>query len=352
MTTTELAPANGNKPLTIKQRLQSAEFVSALAQIVPSHCKPERMARIAITALTRTPKLAECDQASFFRCLMDLSQWGLEPDGRRAHLIPFQNNRRGCVECQLIVDYKGYVELAYRSGVVKNIHADVVRDGDVFEYSTGRIVAHVPHFLRRDADKPAKPGEVFAAYCVVELEGGTVKTEVLSHEEIEGIRKRSRAGNNGPWVTDWCEMAKKTAFRRATKWLPLSAEIRDAFERDDDTLEGTAVPSRPSAETVDDLSAMLGAGHDEDYSQEPPPIDEASVPKTGDEPDPLLIEGAREAFAAAIESGKPTLVTKAEEEYRTKAHDDATRTVVSGLAADARSQIKAKAPKKQGDLVS
>jgi recombination protein RecT len=74
----------------------------------------------------------------------------------------------------------------------------------------------------------------------VELDGGTVKTEVLSHEEIEGIRKRSRAGNNGPWVTDWCEMAKKTAFRRATKWLPLSAEIRDAFERDDDVIEGVA----------------------------------------------------------------------------------------------------------------
>jgi recombination protein RecT len=79
------------KQLTIKERLQSPAFIQALAEIVPQHCKPERMARIAITALTRTPKLAECDQASFFRCLMDLSQWGLEPDGRRAHLIPFEN---------------------------------------------------------------------------------------------------------------------------------------------------------------------------------------------------------------------------------------------------------------------
>lgn len=255
---TGLATANGHdKPRTIKERLQSPEFIAALGETMPTHCKPERMARIAITALTRTPKLAQCDQASFFRCLLDLSQWGLEPDGRRAHLIPFDNRKRGVTECQLIIDYKGYVELAYRSGVVRNIHADVVREGDVFDYSTGRIVKHVPHFLRRDASKPQKSGEVFAAYCVVELDGGTVKTEVLSHDEIEGIRKRSRAGNNGPWVTDWCEMAKKTAFRRATKWLPLSAEIREAFERDDDVIEGVAAPARPVASTLDDLSAML-----------------------------------------------------------------------------------------------
>ena len=72
-----------------------------------SYRTPDRFIRIALTALTRTPKLTTCDHGSFFQALLDLSQLGLEPDGRRAHLIPFRNNKRNCVECQLIIDYKG-----------------------------------------------------------------------------------------------------------------------------------------------------------------------------------------------------------------------------------------------------
>ena len=260
------------REMTIKQRLQSPQMIEELGKAMPKHCKPERMARIAITALTRTPKLAECTQASFFECLLSLSQWGLEPDGRRAHLIPYGN------KATLIIDYKGYVELAYRSGVVRNIHADVVRQGDIFVYSTGRVIEHVPHFLRQDENKPEKPGNIYAVYCQVELVGDTVKTEVLSRDDVEAIRKRSRAGNSGPWVTDWNEMAKKTAFRRASKWIPLSAEIRDAFERDDDTIEGTATPTRPTAvATVSDLGAILHAGNDEAPTFDAEPIEHADA---------------------------------------------------------------------------
>lgn len=222
------------KALTIRDRLNAGAISNELAKVLPAHVTPERMVRVTLTALTRTPKLADCDQASFFRCLLDLGSLGLEPDGRRAHLIPFENRKRGCVECQLIIDYKGLVELAYRSGVVQSIHADVVREGDIFDYDLGDVRHHVPHFLRRDADKPHSAGPVIAAYCRAVLKDGATKTEVLSKEDVESIRNRSRAGQSGPWVTDWSEMAKKTAFRRVSKWLPLSAEYRDAVEREDE----------------------------------------------------------------------------------------------------------------------
>ena len=348
MSTATTTPAPNGKALTIKQRLQSPELVNELAKAMPSHCKPERMARIAITALTRTPKLMECEQASFFRCLLDLSQWGLEPDGRRAHLIPFNNNKRGVVECQLIIDYKGYVELAYRSGVVRNIHADVVRDGDIFEYSTGRVLRHVPHFLRRDADKPADAGKVFAIYCIVELVGDTVKTEVLSQAEVDAIRKRSKSGNNGPWVTDWCEMAKKTAFRRATKWIPLSAELRDALDRDDDKVidpAGPIIEHVAHASTVDDLSAVLAGGQPDDGAYQGEPEETADRPDTTPEPDPLFIEEVR-AAGATLDSGASVQTFLAE--YLPRAALDAERSIIEGIAFEARKRIKpVKATQKQ-----
>lgn len=224
-----------NKP-TIKALLQDKSFLDAVAQSLPSHMKPDRFARIATTTLTRTPLLAECDQASFFQCLLTLSQYGLEPDGRRAHLIPFRNNKRGVVECQLIIDWKGLAELIMRSGLVSNIHADMVCENDQFEYDKGEIKQH-----KIDWKKPR--GKPYAVYCLCRMKDGTEKADVMTLDEVNVVRARSRAGNSGPWVTDFNEMAKKTVFRRLSKWLPLSAELRSATEADDDQYEHSSVES-------------------------------------------------------------------------------------------------------------
>ncbi len=206
---------------SVKEMIQSDRFKSAIAQALPKHLTPDRFARIAIVAMTRTPALAECTQASLFDCLMDLSQLGLEPDGRRAHLIPYGD------KATLIIDYKGLVELAMRSGNVANIHADLVCENDRFEYDRGSITQHKIDF-RKDR------GEPFAVYAICRFKDNTEKTEVMTLAEVESIRNRSKAGRKGPWVTDWGEMAKKTVFRRLSKWLPLSPEYRDALEADAD----------------------------------------------------------------------------------------------------------------------
>ena len=189
-------------PATIDELIRGDQFRAAVEAALPKHLKADRFIRIALTARTRTPKLKDCDPSSFFQCLLTLSQLGLEPDGRRAHLVPFENRKRGVVECQLLVDYKGLVELVMRSGRVSNIHADVVCDNDLFEYDRGEIKKHVI-----DLRKPR--GNVYAAYALVRFKDGTEKCEVMSRDEIEAIRRRSRASSNGPWVTDWNEMAKK-----------------------------------------------------------------------------------------------------------------------------------------------
>lgn len=257
--------------LTIRERLNGDAFKSEIARVLPSHLTAERMARVAVTALMKTPKLQQCTQESFFNCMLNLSQWGLEPDGRRAHLIPYENRKNGTVECQVIVDYKGIVELVFRSGVTKTIHADVVHRGDEFEYESGAVKRHVPWFLRDPAERPKERGEVYAVYCVVQLAGRLQKHEIMSVEEVEGIRKRSRSGNSGPWVTDWNEMAKKTVFRRASKWLPWSAEIRDVLEKDDDELEDQIGAPRQSRVRHSELNQQLAGS----LSHSPEPAAEA-----------------------------------------------------------------------------
>lgn len=223
-----------------KSLVANPKFKEQLAAALPKHLTSDRFVRVLMTATIKTPKLLECTQASLFKSVYDCASMGLEPDGRRAHLIPYENRRAGVVECQLIVDYKGLAELVMRSGLVSYLHADVVREGDTFDYSMGELQGHVPHFLRRDKDKPSEPGKVIAAYALARMKDGASKTEVMSYADVEAIRTRSRAGGSGPWQTDWNEMAKKTAFRRLSKWLPLSPEIRDAMEKDGDEADPLA----------------------------------------------------------------------------------------------------------------
>lgn len=208
----------------IRALIQSPEAKKQFALALPKHIKPDRFVRLALTAMNKTPKLALCTQASLIDCLLSLSALGLEPDGRKAHLIPYGD------KCTLIIDYKGLVDLARRSGEIADIHADVVCQNDHFEYSFGSEgkLVHKPALNKR--------GKPIAAYSFVRLKDGSSSYEVMSLDEIEAIHKRSKAAKEGPWVTDWNEMAKKTVFRRHSKWLPVSSELfQKAIEKDADT---------------------------------------------------------------------------------------------------------------------
>lgn len=235
------------KPTTdLKKLINSSSMMEQFRRALPRHLSPDRFARIAITALTRTPKLQQCTPESLMKCLLDLSATGLEPDGRRAHLIPYGN------ECTLIIDYKGLVELIRRSGEVIGLRAETVCEFDEFDWINGEITHKV------DWRRPR--GDVQAVYAEAKMKDGETQTAVMTREEVEEIRKRSRAGNNGPWVSDWSEMAKKTAVRRLSKMLPLSSEVAQNIAADDNQfapedrieaveVESEAVEEKPLSRT-------------------------------------------------------------------------------------------------------
>lgn len=237
---TELQEVKQTPKATLKAWLDGEAFRKAVAQALPKHCSADRFVRLAILASTRVKDLDKCTQASVLQCLMDMSRMGLEPDGRRAHLIPFKRNKKvgsgweTTYECTLIVDYKGLVELAYRSGKVANVHAEIICDNDDFSYDRGLVQRHAIDFR-----KPR--GEMYAVWARCTMKDGSEQFVVMSKHDVDMIRERSRSKDSGPWVTDYHEMAKKTAFRRLSKWLPLSDEWRDAAEYGDE--EEFAPPS-------------------------------------------------------------------------------------------------------------
>jgi recombination protein RecT len=224
-----------------------------IARALPRHMHPDRLARIATTVMRQTPQLSQADPASFLGALMTCAQLGLEPGPLgHAYLVPFRNNKTGTTEVTFIPGYRGLLDLARRSGQVRSVAAHVVKDGDEFDYALGLNprLEHKPGVAR---------GDTTYVYAVVHYKDGGHDMEVMSRADIEAIRKRSKASGNGPWVSDWDEMARKTVLRRLAKRMPMAVEMAQAMAQDErvrtsispDELDVTPPGSDPDPEAID-----------------------------------------------------------------------------------------------------
>jgi len=215
-------------PQTLDELFTSDHVKNALATAAPKHLDVDRFVRICNTAIAKNPDLRKCTVLSFWNCMIQLSSIGLEPDGRRAHLIPYAK------ECTLIIDYKGIVEVITRSPDVSFIHAELVCDNDIFEYDRGQVTVHKIDFKE---DR----GEAYAVYSHAKLADGNDLYEVMTKADIEKVRSKSKSytyavGKNKKdsiWH-EWTDrMWKKSVIRRHSNMLPMPSEVQEAVVADD-----------------------------------------------------------------------------------------------------------------------
>lgn len=242
--------------------------------VMPKHLSSERLYQLTISAINHEPKLGQCDVKTLLSCVMKCSALGVEPsavDGLgRAYILPYRNNKRGIMEATFILGYKGMIDLARRSGEIASIASRAVYEGDVFDYEFGleERCKHVPQAVERTPDK------LTHVYMVAKFKDGGYYLDVMTRGEVEAIRKRSKAGNSGPWVTDYEAMAKKTVLRRAFPYLPVSVEAQSAASADESTggyesVLGVPVvddsPLEVEPESVEDVhpatAVCQGCGH-------------------------------------------------------------------------------------------
>jgi len=209
------------QPKTLKEYLDVKK--PDISAMLPSHINIERFLKSALLAVARDPKLQECTPASLFTAVVNAAELGLDfvPAKGQAYLIKYGD------KAQFMVGFKGMMDLAKRGGQVIDIQAHVVYEKDTFEieYGSNSKLTHKPT-LGDDT------GAIIGAYCIAELKDGSKPFEFMKKSEITGIQKRSKAANNGPWQTDWTEMARKTVIRRLCKYLPSNPDLDKAIEAD------------------------------------------------------------------------------------------------------------------------
>lgn len=211
-----------------------------LSAVLPKHVGADRMLKIALGALRTTPKLMNCSVESLMGAVVQCSQLGLEPNTPLGHayLIPFDNRRKGITEVQIVLGYKGLIDLARRSGQIVSIAAHEVCERDDFSYAYGldEELVHKPALGDR--------GPVIAFYAVAKLQGGGHAFEVMGAHQINEIRdasqnyKFAKDKSSTVWGQHYAEMGRKTVLRRLFKYLPVSIEVAQASALDELSMVG------------------------------------------------------------------------------------------------------------------
>jgi recombination protein RecT len=245
------APAR-SQPMTKELSGFLEEQSDRIAKALPKHLTPERLIQVVTQVVHRTPKLQECNRYSILAAMIQASTLGLDlaPALGEAYLIP-RKNKDGVMEAHFQPGYRGLAKLARNSGGCVYVKAMLVHTADIFhyEYRPDLEFRHVPHLGQGR-------GPMTHAYAVAKLPTGEHLIEVMTAEELDEIHRRSEGYKNaqrynqsetGPWVTDRGEMEKKTVLKRLAKSLPMSPELAEAVEADNQDYSDDLLPGRVGA---------------------------------------------------------------------------------------------------------
>lgn len=260
------------------------------AKVAAKHITPERLIKVALMARSRNEKLKLCTPESFLQCVLQAAELGLEPSGTYGgvHLVPRKNTKNGTHECTLVVDYRGLVELARRSGEIAAVEVGAVYAGDYFAFERGLTPALV-HRPLIQGDR----GDLLGFWAVVLYRDGGKTFEVMRRDEAEAIRDKVPYWQQGPWGSHFEAMGKKTCIRRAMNLAPKSPEYRRALEIEDaQTVDGELVQARPALTEATGIQvdfsrqsrASKVAADLRGRTVDAPPAAEAEQPKPEPEP--------------------------------------------------------------------
>lgn len=238
MGTVSTAVETRNEQKALSARNMIMQYRDELTNVMPSHLteQNESWLRIAAGAL-KTGKIAQDgsgrfelevaatnNPAAFMQALRKAASQGLQPGTEEFYLTARKN--KGVLEILGITGYMGYIELMYRAGYVTKVVTETVHEADTWSFD--RNYDERPHHGIDYRSKEPR-GDVELVYAYAEMRGGgTSYVVVMTHEDIERIKKKSPSAGypSSPWNTDEAAMWKKTAVRQLRKFVPTSTEVR------------------------------------------------------------------------------------------------------------------------------
>lgn len=286
-------------PFSVAVNTPSMQKLIANALHDPARCA--RFTASIVSAVSVNQALQNCDRNTVISGALLGESLNLSPSPQlgQYYLVPFNNKKKGIQDAQFVLGYKGYVQLALRSGQYKSINVEIVKQG---EYKGRDPMTGDPLFQFLEDDDEWERLPVIGYMASFEYLNGFRKVLYWSKEKMMNHADRysaafSRkayenliAGNipqgemwkySSFWYKDFDSMAKKTMLRQLiSKWGIMSVDMQVAYESDsrviDETESGQLVP-QVEEESPQQLEEPQTAAQIPSQPAEPKQIDLSSL---------------------------------------------------------------------------
>lgn len=190
-----------------------------------------------VAAVSNNPALSGCEHGTILSAGLQGAALDLSPSPSLGHfyMVPFDDRKNNRKVAQFQIGYKGYIQLAIRSGQYRRINVIALKEGELVSYN--RLTEEV--FTRLiDDDEIRDELPTTGYYAMFELTNGFIKTMYWSRAKMEAHAIRYSKGYAAKkgytfWEKDFDGMAFKTMLRQLlSKWGVMSIEMTDAFDSD------------------------------------------------------------------------------------------------------------------------
>ena len=197
----------------------------------------QRFISAIVSAVTTNPALQECSNQSILSAALLGESLKLSPSAQLGHyyLVPFNNTKQGIKEAQFQLGYKGYIQLAIRSGQYKKLNVLAIKEGELVKFDplNEEIVVNLI-----EDEEARENASTVGYYATFELTNGFRKALYWSRAKMENHALKYSNGYKAKkgftfWEKDFDGMAFKTMLRQLiSKWGIMSIEMTSAFESD------------------------------------------------------------------------------------------------------------------------
>ena len=206
-----------------------------------------------VSAVQTTPALQECTNPSILSAALLGEALNLSPSPQlgQFYMVPFKNKKKGVTEAQFQLGYKGYIQLAIRSGYYKKLNVIAIKEGELIRYNPLEEEIEVS-LIEDDIEREETPTAGY--YAMFEYENGFKKSmywskkKMLAHAdkysaafsakslellEAGKIPDSEKWKYSSFWYKDFDGMAMKTMLRQLiSKWGIMSIDLQTAIDKD------------------------------------------------------------------------------------------------------------------------
>lgn len=223
----------------VKPQNEMAKAASArldfIVKMLPAGINPESF---CMACMIEVNKLKPCDVASVANTIYHCAIIGLLPGTAMGHayFIPYRPKAGATPHCQLVIGYRGFIELGFASDFLRDVHTDVILRDEKWRHWKDESGPRVEHEIPIDRPEPDR-SNIVGAYCLYHSRDGGKGLKVMNRKQLNAVDSESNV-----WQSDYAAMCMKSPARGASKEWRLNYRLARAVELDEQIERGEIQP--------------------------------------------------------------------------------------------------------------